>query len=170
MKARYEVTEDDVRTWIRFAIAQRGDVERSVRLSMVLMPVIATLLGWLNFGGIGAAVGLAAGLIIGLLVVPPLMKRTVESRIDTTIDGLPNGIVGPNTLEVLDDRVVWTTTAVQSTWKRSAIRHVTRTADHAFVMLGTENAIVVPMRHDDSGELATVVSTLQGAPPPLLPR
>lgn len=170
LKAGYDVTEDDIRAWIRFALAQRDEVQRSVRMAMVLLPIITTLLGWLVEGALGAAVGLAFGLIMGLLVFPQLMKRTIDGRIETAIEQLPDGIVGPHSLEVLDDRIVWTTTAVHSTWKRSAIRRVAKTADHAFVMLGPENAIVVPLRNDAAGQVSAVVGAIEGAPPPILPR
>lgn len=170
MKVTYHTTADDVRAWMRFAIDRNADVHKSIRASRILMPIIALLLGFLVEGTVGAAIGLAFGIIIGVLLIPLLMQQTLNRRIDTAISQLPDGIIGPNSLEVLDDRIVWTTDAAQCHWKRTAIRQVSKTDDHAFVMFGPENALVVPLHQDRSGDVRTAIDLLAGGPPPILPR
>lgn len=167
--ASFEVTDHDLRAWINYAVDQQGQVKQSIRAAMILMPILAGGVGWLALGGIGALFGAGFGLVAGLLVLPILLRRTISRRIEQAIAQQPDGVIGPHTVRVEDDRLIWSTTVAQCAWKRSAVRRVHETDDHAFVMFAPENALVLPLHRDSSGDIRTVVAALTNAPPPIIP-
>lgn len=167
MMISFDVTEDDQRAWMRFAIDEQGRLA-ALRLAFsMLLVLVFGIFGFGVAGWSGLAIGVGGGLVLALTGLPWLLRRSVERQIDDAVATAPDGSVGPVSLELTSDRLIYTTRAVTSSWQRRAIRRVVVRGDHAFIMFGPSNGLVVPLL-DDSAERQEFIDVLNsgGAPTP----
>ena len=163
----FDVTEEDQRAWMRFAIDEQGRVAAlRVAFSMLLVLVFG-IFGFGVGGWTGLGVGAAGGLLLAVTGLPWMLRRSVEGQIDDAVASAPEGSVGPVTLELTSDHLTYTTQAVTSTWRRRAIRRVAVRGDHAFIMFGPSNGLVVPLAGDP--ERSRFIDALNSGSEPIPP-
>lgn len=156
----FTVTEDDQRAWMEFAIGEQGRVD-ALRVAVSMLSILVfVIVGFATFDFTGLGIGALVGIVFALSVVPVLLKRSVRRQIDQAIDTAPDGSLGPVTLELTPDQLTFTTSSVRSTWQRRAIRRVAVRQDHAFVMFGPNNGLVVPLYDDLNREREAFVDAL----------
>ena len=71
--------------------------------------------------------------------------------------------------EITDDELRWESTATIMRWKRSAIRQVALTDDHAFIHTSPTTGALIPRHPDPDGGRAKAIDALQRGPDLLLP-
>ncbi len=141
----FDVTEDDQRAWIQFAIDEQGRVG-ALRLAFSMLFVLVGAIFGMAVGDFtGLAIGAGVGAVLAVTVVPVVLRRSVRSQIDQAIATAPDGSVGPVTLRLTADELSYTTSAARTTWNRRAIRRVAVRGDHAFIMFGPSNGLVIPL-------------------------
>jgi len=156
----FEVTEEDQRAWMQFAIDEQGRLA-ALRLAFsMLFVVLSGIVGFMFFELTGLLVGAALGGILALTMLPWLLRRSVPAQIDEAIASAPDGSVGPVELELTADELSYRTSAVHSKWQRRAVRRVAVRNDHAFIMFGPSNGLVVPLGDDPTGERAAWIDAL----------
>jgi hypothetical protein len=155
----FDVTEDDQRAWMQFVIDEQGRVG-ALRLAFsMLVVLIGAIFGMAVADFTGLAMGAGAGGVLAVTVVPAALRRSVRSQIDQAIASAPDGSLGRITLELTTDRITYTTSAAHATWSRNAIRRVAVRGDHAFIMFGPSNGLVVPLR-DHTGDRHRFIDAL----------
>ncbi len=145
----FDVTYEDQRAWMRFAIEEQGRVSALRTAFSMLFVLVFAVFGFSVGGWTGLALGAAGGLVLALAVVPVVLRRSVEQQIDQAVATAPDGSIGAVTLELTRDRLSYRTSVSVSSWERRAIRRVVVRDDHAFIMFGPSNGLVVPLAEDD---------------------
>lgn len=164
----FDVTEDDQRAWMQFAIDEQGRVG-ALRLAFsMLFILVGAIFGMAvaDFPGLG--IGAAIGAFLAVTVVPVAMRHSVRQQIDQAIASAPDGSVGPVTLQLTVDQLTFSTSAAHSTWNRSSIRRVAVRGDHAFIMFGPSNGLVVPL-HEQADERHRFIDALNSGTVPTAP-
>lgn len=147
-----DITDDDLRAWMRYVLDSDGQVQQSRKGIQALTPLLLLLFGFAAGGWVGGLVALVAGVLMSLFFVPWALNAQFERRIEIAVSDLADGMTGRHTIELSADTITWTTSAVVARWNRSAIRKVHETDTHAFVMFSNTSAFIVPLAPDDQGE------------------
>jgi hypothetical protein len=156
-----EMAEGDIRVWMDHVLSKDKQYQQSVRGIQILVPIVMALVGYLGSNALGAAVFFIVGLLMSLFFVPWAWGKQIERRIASELAGLADGAVGPQSLELNDDVIRWTTTAVDAHWQRSAIRTVEVTDTHAFIMVSRSSALIFPLRPDPDGHRRRIVDEIR---------
>ncbi len=155
----FDVTEDDQRAWMEFAIEEKGRVA-ALRLAFsMLVVVVFGILGYAFYEWSGLIGGFGVGLVLAFTLVPITLRASVRRQIDEAIAKAPDGAVGPVTLRLTADRLSYATSSAESSWERRAIRRVAVRGEHAFIMFGPSTGLVVPLT-DQAGERHRFIDAL----------
>lgn len=153
---------------MRFAIDEQGRVG-ALRLGFSMLFVLVFAIFGMAVGDFtGLGIGAAVGAVLAVTLVPVALRRSVQSQIDQAVASAPEGSVGPVSLELTAEEISYTTSVAHSTWKRKAIRRVVVRGDHAFIMFGPSNGLVVPLA-DDGGERHRFIDALNSGGVPDTP-
>lgn len=134
--------------------------QQSITGIRIVIPILMAMAGYLGSNAVGAVVFFVVGLLTSAFFVPWAWKKQIERRIATELAGQADGAVGPQSLELNDDVVRWTTTAVDAHWQRSAIRAVEVTETHAFILVSRSSALILPLQPDPEGNRRRIVDEL----------
>lgn len=145
---QFDVTETDQRAWMQFAIDEQGRVGALRVAGGLLVTVIGAIVGHSMGDFTGLGIGAGVGAVLALTLVPATVKRSVARQINEAVASAPDGSVGPVTLELTERELTYTTSATRSSWQRRAVRRVVVRGEHAFIMFGPSNGLVVPIDGD----------------------
>ena len=160
MQVALELTESDVRAWMEFVLNNDRQFAESRRAIRLLVPLLTALVGFLSDGLLGTVVGFVFGVLLSVFFVPWAWRHQTDRRIEHAIAGLTDGLIGPQSIELSDSTIRWTTSAVDAVWQRSAIRQVERTDSHGFVMFSESSALIIPLTPDDDGHRRALLDQL----------
>lgn len=156
-----DIAEEDMRAWMRHVLENDGQTQKAQRAIRLITPILLFLLGFLTAGWIGALTFGFFGLLMGMFYVPWAMKTQFKRRIDIEVAALADGMIGHHTIELTDTSIEWKTSAVTATWLRSAIRNVTETETHGFVMFSKSSAFIVPLEPDPDGNRRNMLDDIK---------
>lgn len=161
----FDVTVEDQRAWMEFALAEQGRIGALRLAASLLVVLVFMILGFTLGEFAGLAWGGGIGLAAAVLGVPWLLRRSVRAQIDDQIARAPDGSIGPVSLELTSDELTWQTAAAKTTWQRRAIRRVAVRDNHAFIMFGPSNGLVIPLAKDDGSRTRFIDSLNSGGVP-----
>ena len=158
----YRVERDDLLAWMRWVVNRRPQITKARRFVPPLFTAIVVLITLMQFPSWPAlAIAAVAGALIGWLALPRLLKGVVERQLQSSADGVADGVLGDHKLWLRGDQLTHRTTASQSVIQAGSLREIVVEEGRAFLMLGTEQGIVVPGA--DHPETAAFLAALEAA-------
>lgn len=158
----YQVEREDLIAWMRWVVDRRPQVQKARRFVPPLFAVVVVLITLLQFPNWPAlAIAAVVGSLIGWLVLPRVLQGVLERQLHSSADGIADGVLGKHTLSLRGDELTHTTTASQTVIRVASLREVLVDEERAFLMLGSEQGIVVPIA--GRPEAAAFVSAIEAA-------
>lgn len=163
LSLHYTVDRDDLMSWMRWVINRRPQIRKARRYISPLFAAIVVLITLMQFPNWAAATAAAlVGSLVGWLVLPRLLDNALERQLRSSADGVADGVLGSHTLYLRGTELTHATSAAETVTRATNLREIVVHEGRAFLMLGSEQGIVVPLDGGGS-EAAEFIAAVEAA-------